>query len=60
MDADISLEPDVLERNRCVLAVLKKEYEDGELVGSLLRKDIPWEQFEFGVDWNRGCFNAFG
>lgn len=38
MDDDIFLEPEVLERTRCFLSVLKKEYEDAELAGSLLRK----------------------
>lgn len=60
MDDDISLEPEVLERTRCFLSVLKKEYEDAELAGSLLRKDIPWEQFECGADWNRGRIKAYG
>lgn len=60
MDDDISLEPGVLERTRSFLSVLKEEYEDAQLAGSLLRKDIPWEQFECGADWNRGRIKAYG
>lgn len=60
MDDDIILNPDVFRRTDRFLSVVKKEWQEAPLGGSLIEKDIPWKQFECGAFWNRGRIQGCG
>lgn len=60
MDDDIILNPDVLRKTGRFLSVVKKEWQEAPLGGSLIEKDIPWKQFECGAFWNRGKIQGCG
>lgn len=54
MDDDIVLETGVLTKTWNLLSYLREEFTDASLAGSLLRRDLPWQQYECGALWNRG------
>ena len=54
MDDDIVLNPDVLKKTELFLSVVKKKWQKAPLGGSLIERDVPWNQFECGALWNRG------
>lgn len=58
MDDDAMIEPASLETNYTFLTVLKEEYKDYTLAGSILQLDKPWLQYEAGAQWNQGSIEA--
>lgn len=58
MDDDAVIEPSAIEKTYVFLQVLKEEYEDYTIGGSLLRENTPWIQYESGAVWKRGKIKA--
>ncbi len=54
MDDDILLDPEVLVRTYVLLSLLKREYKDAVIGGSMLRSDKQNIQVESGAIWNSG------
>lgn len=54
MDDDIVLEPEILFRTWTLLLMLKEEYKNAFIGGSMLRLDEPFIQTESGAVWNSG------
>lgn len=58
MDDDAMIEPASLETNYTFLTVLKEEYKDYTLAGSILQLNKPYLQYEAGAQWNEGAIEA--
>lgn len=58
MDDDAMIEPASLETNFTFLTVLKEEYKDYTLAGSILQLNKPYLQYEAGAQWNQGAIEA--
>lgn len=58
MDDDAVIEPSSIEKTYVFLQVLKEEYEEYTIGGSLLRENTPWIQYESGAVWKRGKIKA--
>lgn len=54
MDDDATIDPEAVERTYRFLTVLKPEYYDYLMGGSLIRKDSSLIQYERGAVWNNG------
>lgn len=54
MDDDAVIQPHSLEVNYVFLSLLKEEYKDYVMAGSIMRIDEPNVQYELGARWNRG------
>lgn len=48
------IQPHSLEVNYVFLSLLKEEYKDYVMAGSIMRIDEPNVQYELGARWNRG------
>ena len=51
MDDDIQFDSEVLERSHHILSMLKDEYKDANLCGSMLELEERYMQFESGAFW---------
>lgn len=58
MDDDAVIEPSAVEKTYMFLRVLKEQYQEFTIAGSLLRENTPWIQYESGAVWNRGKIKA--
>lgn len=58
MDDDAMIEPASLETTYTFLTVLKDEYKDYTLAGSILQLNKPYLQYEAGAQWNEGAIEA--
>lgn len=58
MDDDAMIEPASLETTYVFLTVLKEEYKDYTLAGSILQLNKPYLQYEAGAQWNQGAIEA--
>ena len=54
MDDDAVIEPHSLEVNYVLLSLLREEYREYVVAGSIMRLDEPNIQYELGARWNRG------
>lgn len=54
MDDDATIDPEAVERTYSFLSVLKPEYYEYLMGGSLMRKDSSLVQYERGAVWNNG------
>jgi galactofuranosylgalactofuranosylrhamnosyl-N-acetylglucosaminyl-diphospho-decaprenol beta-1,5/1,6-galactofuranosyltransferase len=54
MDDDAVIAPNSLEVNYVMLSLLKEEYKNYVIAGSIMRLDEPNVQYELGARWNRG------
>ena len=54
MDDDAVIQPHSLEVNYVFLSLIKEEYKDYVMAGSIMRIDEPNVQYELGARWNRG------
>ncbi len=58
MDDDAMIEPASLEVTYSFLSVLKEEYQDYTLAGSIIQLNKPYLQYEEGAQWNQGAIEA--
>lgn len=58
MDDDAMIEPGALETTYVFLTLLKEEYRDYTMAGSILQLNKPWLQYEEGAQWNTGAIIA--
>ena len=58
MDDDAMIEPACLETTYTFLTVLKEEYKDYTMGGSIIQLDKSYLQFEEGAQWNVGNIKA--
>lgn len=58
MDDDAMIEPGSLETTYTFLSVLKEEYKDYTLAGSIIQLNKPYLQYEEGAQWNEGGIQA--
>ncbi len=58
MDDDIVIEPEALVKTYTILSILKDEYADAFVGGSMLRLDKQYLQVESGASWNGGQLNS--
>lgn len=54
MDDDAVIQPHSLEVNYVFLSLIKEEYKNHVVAGSIMRIDEPNIQYELGARWNRG------
>ena len=57
-DDDAMIEPASLEVTYSFLSVLKEEYQDYTLAGSIIQLNKPYLQYEEGAQWNQGAIEA--
>ncbi len=59
MDDDLTIEPESIFRTVSMLSILKDEYKDSFIGGSMIRLDCRYRQVESGAAWNSGEIIAF-
>ena len=58
MDDDALIEPACIETTYTFLSVLKEEYQDFTMGGSIMQLDKAYQQYEEGAQWNQGAIKA--
>jgi GT2 family glycosyltransferase len=54
MDDDVIIQPESIYRTYAIWALIKEEYRDSFIGGSVLNSDQPWKQIESGACWYTG------
>ncbi len=58
MDDDAMIEPSSIETTYIFLSLLKEEFKDYTMAGSIIQLDKPYRQYEEGAQWNKGKIQA--